>query len=121
MTVKKILVAEDEKALARTLKLKLENAGYFVTAVYNGDEVFRELDAGRFDLLVLDLVMPGLDGFGVLARLKQRGVKMPVVVLSNLSQAEDIQRVVSLGTGHYLIKSETAIKDVVAQIGQILA
>jgi len=121
MTTKKILIAEDEKALARTLKLKLEKAGYVVTAVFDGEDVFKELTNNHYDLVVLDLVMPGLDGFGVLARFKQMGYKLPVLVLSNLSQLEDQQRVASLGVNHYLIKSETPIKDVVTQVTKLLA
>lgn len=121
MTVKKILIAEDEKALARTLKLKLENAGYEITLVMNGDEALKELKSDCYDLLVLDLVMPGLDGFGVLERLRKMASKLPVVVLSNLSQPEDLKRVSALGVSFYLIKSETSIKEVVAQINKILA
>jgi len=121
MEMKKILIAEDEKALAKTLKLKLEKGGFVVTAVYDGDSVFKELHQYHYDLLVLDLVMPGLDGFGVLARLKQMGYKLPVIVLSNLSQSEDQQRVSSLGVNHYLIKSETPIKEVVEKIKTMLA
>ncbi len=120
MEKKKILIAEDEKSLVNVIKLKLENDGFNVTAVYEGDSVFKELKKGHYDLLILDLIMPGLDGFGVLDRFKKLGYKLPVVVLTNLSQDEDRKRVASLGVNNFIIKSETSIKNVIEQIKKIL-
>lgn len=116
----KILVAEDEKPLASALHLKLTNAGYDVTVVENGQDVLDILSKEKFDMLLLDLVMPKLDGFAVLERLHPFGT-LHVIVLSNLSQDEDRRRVASCGVQDYFVKSDTPIADIVMRVTSLLA
>ncbi|MBI5221909.1 MAG: response regulator [Candidatus Magasanikbacteria bacterium] len=120
-TAKKILVVEDEKPMARALELKLAGAGFEVQACYNGQECIDLLAKGSFDLILLDLVMPVKDGFAVLADLKEKGSKVPVIVLTNLSQVDDYKRVKELGALDLFVKSDTPIAEIVEKVKKILA
>ncbi|HXV27053.1 MAG TPA: response regulator [Candidatus Paceibacterota bacterium] len=111
-----ILIAEDELPLAKALAMKLESAGYTVTAVTNGSECLAELKAKKYDMLLLDLIMPETDGFAVLEELKSRGTKIPTIVLSNLGQEEDIERAKSLGAKDYFIKADTSLSAIVDMV-----
>ena len=117
---KKILVSEDEKPLAHALELKLKSAGYEVMVAENGEMALDLLKQHTFDLVLLDLVMPKKDGFGVLAELQERGDKTPVIVSSNLSQEEDIKRAKSMGAVDFFIKSDTALVDIVKKVNTYL-
>jgi len=113
---KKILIVEDEKAISKALELKLTYEGFDVKTVFNGIEAVSLLEKEKFDLILLDLVMPKLDGFGVLEVLKSKGNKIPIIVSSNLSQKEDYQRAKDLGAIDFLIKSDTPVAEVVKKI-----
>lgn len=116
-----VLVVEDEKALARALQLKLKNSGFFADVAYNGREALDILDKKKFDLILLDLVMPDIDGFGVLTSLKEKGSSVPVMVLTNLGQEDDFERAKSLGAKDYFVKSQTSIADIIERITSMLA
>lgn len=117
---KKVLIVEDERPMARALELKLTHGGYDAKAVFNGEEALAELDRQKYDLILLDLVMPVMDGFAFLAKMKERRISTPVIVATNLSQEEDLQRAKKLGTKEYFIKSNTPIAEVVRRVKSIL-
>ncbi len=117
---KKILVCDDEKAINRALQLKLIYEGFDVVTVLNGDECLSAMAKETFDLVLLDLVLPQKDGFAVLEKLKELGNKVPIVIISNLGQEEDIERVKYLGVTQYLIKSNTSIMDMVNKVKEVL-
>lgn len=118
---KKILVAEDEAPMAKALELKLQHAGFSVTTVFDGEEAVKALNADNFDLVLLDLVMPKLDGFGVLEHMKQAGKMVKTIILSNLSQDEDTKRAKELGAQDFFVKSNTPINDIVERVKAVLA
>jgi DNA-binding response OmpR family regulator len=111
--LKKILIAEDEKPVARALELKFSHAGFLPVMAANGEEVLKALETATFDLILLDLIMPKFDGFAVLAELKKRGNIVPIIVTSNLGQSEDQQRAKELGAKEYFVKSNTPIMRIV--------
>lgn len=113
---KKVLVLEDEKTLSKALAIKLENEGFQTTVVENGEEAIHEFDSGVFDLALLDLVVPRIDGFGVLEHIRKTNQTMPVFVLSNLSQKEDMERAFDLGANRYFVKSNTSLTFVLEEI-----
>lgn len=117
----KILIAEDEKPLARALEMKLTRSGYEVTLAFNGDEALKALEKGKFALLLLDLMMPKVDGFGVLEQMRKKGNKTPAIVLTNLSQKEDEKRAKDLGAKDFFVKSNTPIADIVKMVEKIIA
>lgn len=116
----KILIVEDEKPLARALLLKLGNVGFTVQVAFDGQEALDLLAKQEFDLILLDLVMPRVDGFGVLTEMQKKQIKTPVIILTNLGQEEDIKRAKELGAKEYFIKSATSIADVVKLVKQTI-
>ncbi len=120
MQDKKILIAEDEKPVSKALELKLSNAGYIVHPVFDGEEAVRAIEKGHYDLVLLDLVLPKIDGFGVLERIKSKGIKTPVIVTSNLSQDTDVKRTKELGAVDYFVKSDIPISEVVERVKRAL-
>jgi DNA-binding response OmpR family regulator len=117
----KILVAEDERPMARALELKLSKAGYQVKLAFDGEEALQALDREKFDLLLLDLMMPKKDGFVVLVAIREKAIGLPVIVSTNLSQEEDIAKAKELGADDYFVKSNTPISKVVEYIDKLLA
>ena len=113
---KTILIAEDEKPMARALQLKLTHAGFAVEIAANGKQAIDLMAKKKYDLLLLDLIMPQVDGFGVLEALKKSKSTVPVLVLTNLSQEEDERRSKELGAKDFLVKADTAIADIVKKV-----
>jgi len=100
----RILVVEDEQAVADFLKQGLESDQYAVEVVRDGEQALARIDEVGFDLMVLDLVLPKLDGFQVLARLRAQKSSLPVLVLSGRASVEDRVRGLDLGADDYLPK-----------------
>ncbi len=117
---KKILIVEDEKSIANALKLKLENSGYESDIALNGREALEMLEGNGYSLVLLDLVMPVMDGFGVLEEMKKKGITTPVLISTNLSQEEDEKRAKELGAKDFFVKSDTPITEVINQVDKYL-
>jgi two-component system OmpR family response regulator len=100
----RILVAEDDAAIAAAIGPALQAAGHAVDAVADGQHADRALQSGSFDLLVLDLGLPGLDGAEVLKRMRDRGTGIPVLVITARDALNDRVRVLDLGADDYLVK-----------------
>ena len=102
--LKKLLLAEDERTIARALKLKLELSGFEVITATNGEDALTILKEQKIDLLLLDIMMPKVDGFSVMEEMKKMKNKTPIIVLSNLSQEDDIKRAQDLGAIDFFVK-----------------
>lgn len=113
----KVLIAEDEKMYSQALILKLTNAGYKVESAANGEEAINLIHHEHdFDLLLCDLVMPKMNGFELLEEIKKENIKLPVIVISNLGQADDKKKIKLLGAIDFLIKSNISIADVLIKV-----
>lgn len=113
MSDAKILVVEDEQSMANALKLKLTNEGFDVEVANNGEEALKKIETGSFALVLLDLVMPKVDGFKVLETVKDMDIEPPtIIVSSNLSQTEEFQRAKELGAEDYYVKSNTSLSKI---------
>jgi two-component system OmpR family response regulator len=99
-----ILVVEDEEHLAIGIKFNLEAEGYCVTTVGDGAGALKELETGSFDLVVLDLMLPGMSGYSVCETLRRRDIDIPVLILSARTLAEDRTRGFNVGADQYLSK-----------------
>ena len=117
---KRILVVEDERPMAKALELKLSKEGFLAESASNGEDALTMLGQDPYDLVLLDLVMPKLDGFKVLERMHAAKHTMPVFILSNLGQEEDRKRAKQLGAREFFIKSDIPIADVVSHIKHVL-
>lgn len=117
-----ILIAEDDQFLAKAYKLKLTNDGFNVKVVSNGTELFKEIDNFKPNIILLDLIMPDMDGFTALAKLKsdEKYKTIPVIVASNLGQSEDIKKAQELGAVDYIIKSDLSMRNLVTLVNQYL-
>jgi DNA-binding response OmpR family regulator len=116
----KILIAEDERPLAKALELKLRAAGFDVSVATDGKQALEMASGGQYDLLLLDLIMPITDGFKVLEGLHDAKVKTRVIVLSNLGQEEDMQRVKALGAVDYFVKADTPLATIIEHVQKYL-
>jgi len=117
---KNILIAEDEKPMAKALELKLTKEGFSVSVALDGEEALGLIEKKKFDLMLLDIMMPKVDGFAVLTKIKEQKIQLPVIVSSNLSQVEDIERAKALGAVDFLVKSNVTLADIITKIKQIL-
>ncbi len=115
-----VLIVEDERPLAHALELKVNHEGLDTKVCLNGTEGLKEALTGHYDLILLDLIMPEMDGFSVLDEMKKKDIKTPVIVLSNLGQQEDRERAISLGAKEYFVKANTPIIDIVTKAKSFL-
>lgn len=113
---KKILILEDEKPLAHALLLKLTHEGFEVTTSDNGEVGVSLLEKEKFDLVITDLILPGVDGFGVLEMIQTKKLNVPVIVMTNLNQEEDKKRAHDLGAIDFFVKSNSTLSEIVEGI-----
>ncbi len=102
----RILIVEDEKDVVRLLRMILEESGYEVFSVSTGEEVFDFLDNQAVDILLLDIILPGMDGYEVCRRLKTRRQTnmIPIIMLTARAFHEDVERGLSVGADKYITK-----------------
>ena len=100
----RILIAEDEVATAKALKLLLEKAMYSVDIVHNGDDAWDYIQEGSYEVIVLDIMMPGKIGIEVLSLIRQNGIKTPVLLLTSKAEIEDRVAGLEAGADDYLPK-----------------
>jgi DNA-binding response OmpR family regulator len=117
-----ILLVEDDRLLRKAVESALRRRGFRVLTATNGDEALRTAAAEIPDLVLLDLVMPGLPGYQVLRALKDRDATaaIPVVILTNLGQDSDVQKALDAGAAAYAIKSNLALEELVALVRRVL-
>ena len=115
MKATKILLVDDEEIFARNISRLLANRGYVVTAVNSGDAAIRELEKDRFDVMVLDLKMPGLDGIATLTELRKLGLTTDTLVLTGHGSIDTALEAMKLGAYDYLTKP-VDIHELVKQI-----
>jgi len=116
MAAKRVLIVEDERPLAHALDLKLKHEGFDSVVANNGKEGLDLILGGDFDVVLLDMMMPVMDGFQVLKELQKQEKRPVVFVLSNLSQREDEARVLEAGARKYFIKSDTPLSIIVEEV-----
>lgn len=100
----RILLAEDERSLSRALVALLERSNYSADAVYDGEEALAYLEGGNYDALILDIMMPKVDGLTVLRRLREQGNPIPVLLLTAKSEVSDKVLGLDTGANDYLTK-----------------
>jgi DNA-binding response OmpR family regulator len=118
----KIIIVEDDKFLGGLVSKKLIEEGCAVRHIENGEQVQAAVEGDLPDLIFLDLLLPGMSGFDVLAGLKKndKTKTIPVIVLSNLGEREDIRRGLDLGAASFLIKASMTVDSIVAEASRLL-
>ncbi len=115
----RILVVEDESKVARALREGLERQGHEVVIAPNGEEGFFLVNAEKFDLVILDLMLPGRDGLQVLSTLRKRGLETPVLILTARDAIEDRVQGLDKGADDYLVKP-FAFPELLARVRALL-
>jgi len=118
MSKKNILIVEDDQFFRELLTKKLSSEGFTMLEAANGESGVEMIKEKKPDLILLDLLLPGIDGFEVLSKVKadSNTSNIPVIILSNLGQQEDIERGLKLGAADYLIKSQFDIDSIVEKV-----
>ena len=115
----RVLVVEDEQKVASALKEGLEGEGYEVAVEHTGEGAFFRLNTERFDVILLDLMLPGRDGLKVLKTLRGQGIETPVLVLTARDTLEDRVAGLDSGADDYLVKP-FAFAEVLARVRALL-
>ncbi len=104
---KKILIIEDDRFLRELIARKLSDEGFVVTEAMDGEEGLKMVREIKPDLVLLDLILPSIDGFEVLSQMKEdeKLKSIPVIILSNLGQKEEVEKGLKMGAVDYLIKA----------------
>ena len=120
--IEKVLVVEDERSLMRLYTTKLQMSGYTVESAEDGEEALKKVATFMPDLILLDIIIPKIDGFAVLEALKEskKTANIPVILLTNLGQDEDVEKGKKLGAKNYLIKSQFTPSEIVAKMEKTL-
>lgn len=120
--MKNILFIEDESALQRTIGDILKSKNYKVMKALDGESGLRLAIEEKPDLILLDLILPKMDGFEVLKGLKasEETKNIPVIILTNLEETENIQKALELGATTYLVKPSYTLEEVVKKIEKAL-
>lgn len=120
--MKKILIIEDDKFLRELIVKKLEREGYETSEAVDGEEGFLKIKTEKPNLVLLDLILPSIDGFEVLSKMKEDAslTQIPVIILSNLGQREDIERGLKLGAVDYLIKAHFTPGEIIEKVKNAL-
>lgn len=103
---KVILIAEDDEALGDMMRQVLARHGVDVTIVRNGKEAIAAIDRKQPNLLLLDILMPEVDGYGVLRHIREKKYVIPTVIVSNLSSANDQETCREFGCKAFIVKSD---------------
>ena len=119
----KVVVADDDRMFRKAAETTLRRQGYAVATASDGEEALQLIRSERPDIIVLDLIMPKLQGFDVLQTLKQDSVtaSIPVIVLSSLTQEQDKQEALDLGAVAYFNKTTFSLGELVKQVESTLA
>ncbi|KKQ51839.1 hypothetical protein A2865_04415 [Candidatus Woesebacteria bacterium RIFCSPHIGHO2_01_FULL_39_17] len=117
-----VLLIEDEKLLSKAIKKKLEKNGFDVLEAYDGGEGLAVALEKHPDLILLDIVLPLMDGVTLLDRLREDewGKGVPVIILSNLSDASTVEESKKKGVNNYLVKTDWKLDEVVAKVREAL-
>ncbi len=119
---KKILIVEDDSFLQGLASRKLKSEGYDVFGASNSVEAFKILEGMTPDLMLLDLLLPGVDGFEILKQINERGnlTTVPKIVFSNLSEEKDIQKAKDLGVKEFMIKANFTLDELSQKIQETI-
>jgi len=117
----KILIIEDERPLADLLASKLKKEGYEIENAYDGDEGYKKIKSWEPDLILLDIIMPKMDGYEVMEKINEGKTSTPVIVISNSGQPVEIEKTRKLGAVDHLIKTEFSPTDVLEKVNDYLA
>ncbi len=120
--MKKVLIIEDEKLVRNLISKKLSEKGFVVEIAENGKKGFQKIKETEPDLILLDIIMPEMNGFEVLEKMQEENIEVPVVIVSNSGQPVEIDKAKEYGVRDWIVKTKFDLQEViektVAQIGK---
>ena len=119
---KKILWVEDDKLIGNILEKKLLNSGFNLYHATEGNDALKYLDGNIPDVIILDLLLPGMSGFDILQKIRtdMRLKKIPVIILSNFNKPSDIEKAKILGAQKYLVKAAISLDQIVEEVKELI-
>ena len=120
---KKILIIEDDEFLQKVINKKLSKEGYLVINAIDGEKGLKDIREEKPDLVLLDIILPEIDGCEVLTEIKkdQELSKIPIIILSNLGSKEEIEKGLKLGADDYLIKAHFNPEEIVGRVEAVFS
>ncbi len=115
----RILIVENEEFILQQFEGKLEHSPYELTVSRNGEEAMHRIHTERYDLILLDIVVPKKNGFEILRDMNQRGNTTPVIVITSLGHQDDIAHAKQLGAKDYFVKSPH-LSDIIGHVERVL-
>jgi DNA-binding response OmpR family regulator len=121
-TARRVLLAEDDRFLRKAAETALKRQGFTVLPAVDGEEALRTARAEAPHLILLDLIMPKMQGFEVLRALKAdpATAAIPVIILSNLGQDSDVKQAMEAGAAGYFVKANLSLQDLVKRVGELI-
>jgi len=118
----KILIAEDDQFLSKAYKAKFDTMGHEVSFASDGIEALSLLNSFNPGVVLLDIMMPGKDGFEVLTEIRKNSkwANLPVIVASNLGQKEDKDKATALGANEFIVKTEVSLDDIAKKLNSYI-
>lgn len=118
MPKKKILIVEDDLSTMEAVAFKLGQKGFLASVAINGEEAIERLKREKYDLVLLDLLLPKKDGFDVIKEIKNNGhsKNAKIIVFSNLNQEDNISKAIKMGADSYFVKVDVGINELVDKI-----
>jgi DNA-binding response OmpR family regulator len=118
----RVLLAEDDRFLRKAAETALKRQGFTVLPAVDGEEALRMARSEAPDIVLLDLIMPKLQGFEVLRALKAdpATASIPVIILSNLGQESDVKQALEAGAAGYFVKANLSLHDLVKRVGEVV-
>lgn len=119
----RLIIVEDDPFLLSILAEKFKEAGFDIETATDGEDGLKKIKSGNFDLVLLDMVLPKIDGFKILEELRDDNKlkKIPVIILSNLYDKNNIDKAVLLGAKEYIVKAYNTPEEIVLKIKSFLA
>ncbi len=121
--MRKILIIEDDVFLQDLEVNRLKKDNYEIITASTGDQAMEKINEENIDLILLDLILPGVDGFDVLKKIKEteKLKKIPVIVFSNLSEEKDLKKAKEMGAIEFMVKSNFSLAELSEHINKILS
>ena len=116
----KILIIEDDQFLAQIYPAKMAKSGHITEVALNGRDGLIKYKKFKPDIILLDLILPYMNGFEVMTELKKRKNTVPIIVISNLGQDSDVKKAMDLGAYKYFIKSSAELRDILQEVETII-
>lgn len=121
--MRKVLIIEDDVFLQDLEANRLKKDNYEIITASTGDQAMEKINEENIDLILLDLILPGVDGFDILKKIKEteKLKKIPVIVFSNLSEEKDLKKAKEMGATEFMVKSNFSLAELSEHINKILS